>query len=132
MPKEWQEAVIVPLHKKGDKLECTNYRGISLLNCTYKILSKIILNKLKIYGEEVIGEHQAGFMGGKSTTDQLFIMKELASKYWEYNKDLYILFIDFKKAYDSIIRSKLWSVLRKSNVPEKIIRLTKMCVEVKR
>lgn len=129
MPKEWKEAVIIPIYKKGDKLECSNYRGISLLNCTYKILSTVILNRLREYGEQAIGEHQAGFMSGKSTTDQIFVMKELASKYWEYNKDLYILFIDFKKAYDSLIRSKVWNRLRQSKISEKLIRLIRMCVE---
>lgn len=67
-------------------------------------------------------------MKGRSTIDQIFIMKELASKYWEYNRDLFIVFIDFTKAYDSIDRSKLWSLMKKFKFSDKIIKLIKLCV----
>lgn len=127
IPVEWQEAVIVPIHKKGDKLDCKNYRGISLLSTTYKILSKIILSRIEKYVASIVGEHQAGFMAGRSTTDQIFILKEIASKYWEYNKDLYILFVDFAKAYDSISRQKMWKLMEKHRIPKKLVNLTKMC-----
>lgn len=69
IPNEWKEAVVVPLHKKGDKLTCNNYRGISLLNTTYKVLSKIVLNRLKYFEKDIIDEHQAGFVKGRSTID---------------------------------------------------------------
>jgi len=55
LPEEWKESVIVPIHKKGDKTECNNYRGISLLQTTYKILSNILLSRLIPYAEEIMG-----------------------------------------------------------------------------
>ena len=55
LPEEWKESVIVPIHKKGDKTECNNYRGISLLPTTYKILSNILLSRLIPYAEEIMG-----------------------------------------------------------------------------
>jgi hypothetical protein len=55
------ETVIVPIHKKGDKTECNNYRSISLLPTTYKTLSNILLSRLIPYAEEIIGDHQCGF-----------------------------------------------------------------------
>ncbi|XP_029348343.1 uncharacterized protein LOC115034932, partial [Acyrthosiphon pisum] len=57
MPETWNEAIIIPLHKKGDKTECSNYRGISLLNSVYKVFSKILLNRLTPYAEEYLGEY---------------------------------------------------------------------------
>ena len=61
LPGEWKESIIVPIHKKGDKTDCNNYRSISLLPTTYKILSNILLSRLITYAEEIIGDHQCGF-----------------------------------------------------------------------
>jgi hypothetical protein len=59
LPEGWKESIIVtvPIHKKGDKTDCSNYRGISLLPTTYKILSNILLSRLIPYAEEIIGDH---------------------------------------------------------------------------
>jgi len=57
LPEEWKESIVVPIYKKGDKTYCNNYRGISLLPTTYKILSNILFSRLTPYAEEIIGEH---------------------------------------------------------------------------
>jgi hypothetical protein len=67
LPEEWKESIIVPIYKKEDKRDCNNYRGISLLPTTYKILSNILLSNLIPYAEEVIGVHQCGFRHNRST-----------------------------------------------------------------
>ena len=61
MPEEWKESIIVPIYKKGDKTDCNNYRGISLLSTPYKILSNIVLSRLTPYVEEIILDDQRGF-----------------------------------------------------------------------
>jgi len=61
LPEEWKESIIVRIYKKGDKTDCSNYRGISLLPTTYKILSNILLSRLTPCAEEIIGDHQCGF-----------------------------------------------------------------------
>jgi hypothetical protein len=58
---QWKESIIVPIHKKGAKTACNNYRGISLLSTSYKILSNILLSRLSPYMDEIIGDHQCGF-----------------------------------------------------------------------
>jgi len=87
----------VPIYKKGDKTNCTNYRGISLLPTTYKILSNILLSRLIPYAEEVIGDHQCGFRRNRSTTDHIFCIRQILENKWEYNEAVHQLFIDFKK-----------------------------------
>ena len=72
LPEEWKELIIVPIYKKGDKTYCSNYRGISLLPTTYKILSNILLSSLTPYAEEIIGDHQCGFQCSRSTKDHIF------------------------------------------------------------
>jgi hypothetical protein len=59
--EKWKESIIVPVYKKGDKADCSNCRGISLLSTAYKILCKILLPRLTPYAEEIIGDHQCGF-----------------------------------------------------------------------
>jgi hypothetical protein len=58
---QWKESIIVPVHKKGDKTDCNNYRGISLLSTSYKIFSDILLSRLGPYIDEIIGDHQCRF-----------------------------------------------------------------------
>jgi len=57
LPEEWKESIIIPIHKKGDKIDCSNYRGISLLPTTYKILPNILLSRLIPYAKEIIRDH---------------------------------------------------------------------------
>ena len=71
-PEDWEIAVMIPIHKKGDKLDCNNYRGISLLSVAYKVFTKIIYNRLLKYTEDIIGEYQCGFRPGRSTIDHIF------------------------------------------------------------
>jgi hypothetical protein len=73
-------SIIVPIYKKGDKTDRSNYRGISILLTTYKILSKILLSRLTTYAEEVIGDHQCGFRRNRSTNNHIFCILE---KKWE-------------------------------------------------
>jgi hypothetical protein len=61
LPNQWKESIIVPIHKKGDKTDCKNYHGISLLSTSYKILSDILLSRLSPYTDEIIADHQCGF-----------------------------------------------------------------------
>jgi len=61
LPEEWKENITVRVYKMGDKTDCSNFRGLSLLSATYKILSNILLSRLTPYAEEIIGDHQCGF-----------------------------------------------------------------------
>jgi len=127
LPEEWKESIIAPIHKK-DKTDCNNYRGISLLPTTYKILSNILLSKLIPYAKEIIGDHQCGFRRSMSTIDHIFCICQILEKKWEYNEEVHQLFIDFKKAYDSVRREVLYKILIESGIPRKLVRLKKMSV----
>jgi hypothetical protein len=80
LPEQWKESIIVPVYKKGDKTDCSNYRGISLLSTTYKILSNILLSRLTQYAEEIIGENQCGFRCNRSYTDHIFCIRQTPEK----------------------------------------------------
>jgi len=61
LPEEWKQSIIVPVYQKGDTTDHSNYRGISLLPVTYKIICNILLSGLNAKAEEIIGDHQCGF-----------------------------------------------------------------------
>jgi hypothetical protein len=86
IPEEWKETIIVPIHKRGDTDKCENYRGITLGNAAYKILSNIILEKIKPYIEKITWGYQNGFRDGRSVKDNIFTLKIINEKMWEYNQ----------------------------------------------
>jgi sorting nexin-29 len=102
IPKDWNESLICPIFKKGNRNKVENYRGITLLNFGYKILSLIILKRMQIYIDEIVDNYQSGFRKNKSTTDHIFIIRQVMEKIYEVAKDLHMVFIDYKQAYDSI------------------------------
>jgi competence CoiA-like predicted nuclease len=128
LPDQWKESIIVPIHKKGDKTDCNNYRGISLLSTSYKNLSNILLSRLVPYIDEIIGDHQCGFRRNRSPTDQIFCIRQILEKKREYTQAVHRLFTDFKKAYDSVRREVLYNILIEVGVPMKLNRLIKMCL----
>jgi hypothetical protein len=128
LPQQWKESIILPVHKKGDKTDCNNYRGLSLLSTAYKILSNILLVRLTLYVNEVIGDHQCGFCHNRYTTDQIFYVWQILEKKWEYNGMVHQLFVDFKKAYSSVKREVLYNIPPEFGVPKKLVRLIKKCL----
>jgi hypothetical protein len=94
LPHQWKESVVIHIHKKGDKTECSSYWGISLLLASYKILSNILLSRLIPYADKIIGDHQCGFRCNRSTTDQIFYIRQILETKWEYNSIVYQLFIN--------------------------------------
>jgi hypothetical protein len=92
----------------------------------YKILSNILLSRLTPYAEEIIGDHQCEFRRSRSTTDHIFCIRKILEKKLEYNEAVHQLFIDYKKAYDSLRRVVL--SLIEFGIPMKITKLIQMCL----
>ena len=86
---------------------------------------KIILNRLKPQAEKIIAEEQAGFRAGRSTTEQIFILRILCEKYLQHQQDFYHVFIDFKKAFDRVWHAALWATMKKYNISTNFIRVIK-------
>jgi len=126
MPKEWTMAIIFPIHKKGDKTNCQNYRGISPSSVIYKVFANILAKRLSPYTKRIIRNYQCGFRRDRSTVDQIFALRSLLGKCYEYNTIFHELFIDFKQAHDSINREKLILILQEFKIPKKLINLIGM------
>ena len=123
VPDEWKKAIIVPIHKKKDKMDCNNYRGVSILCHCSKVYSNILLRRMRKRTDEILAEEQAGFRAQRNTTEQIFVLRQVVEKYTEMNKDLFVGYIDFRKAFDSIWRRGLWRVMRNLGFAEKLVKI---------
>ena len=111
VPQEFKDAQIVHIFKrKGDRSVCDDHRGISLLSIPGKILARIILNPLMqhVNDHNILPQSQCGFRGSRSTMDMIFTARQLQEKCREQQQELYPVFVDLTKAFDSVDRSALW------------------------
>ena len=128
VPQEWKDATTEVLHKKKDRTECSNYRGLSLVAHAGKVLLKIVANRLGDFCEEagILPEEQCGFRPQRSTTDMVFVVRRLQELGRTRNTFLEICFIDLAKAYDSVDRVLLWEVLARFGVPPRMIKVIRI------
>ena len=127
VPQVWKDAKIVTIYKrKGDRAVCSNSRGISLLSVGGKVLARILLQRLvERVVDKVVPESQCGFRRDRSTVDMVFTARLLQEKCREHDKDLFIAFIDLTKAFDTVDRQLLWSVLLRFGCPPKFVQLVR-------
>ena len=115
-PSGWKKGIIVNIFKSGDKMDTNNYRGLTVNSCIGKLFNCILNNRLTdlVDKEKVIPDCQIGFKKGARTSDHIFILNTLFRKYVKDNNKLFLCFVDFKKAYDSVWREALMlKLLRK-------------------
>jgi hypothetical protein len=113
IPHDWEIGVLIPIYKKGDRLDCNNYRGITLLSVVAKTYERILEKRLRREIEEQMTDSQSGFRKGHSIQDHIFTIKESIYKTIQKNSELYLGFIDLEKAFDRIPRGKVWECLEK-------------------
>ena len=124
VPSDWEQSFIVCLYKgKGDALERGNYRGLKLTEQVMKVLERIVDSLIRQVVS--VDDSQFGFVPGRSTTDAIFVIRQLQEKYLPVaaNKRLYMSFVDLEKAFDRVPGKVIWWALRKLGVNEWIVRL---------
>ena len=129
IPNDWAKGLIVKLPKKGDKRMCDNWRGITLLSIPGKIFCRILLDRIDKAIDTRLRQEQAGFRKGKGCIDQIFTLRNIIEQCLEWNAPLFISFIDFRKAFDSVHRVSLWNILQHYGLPGKIVALIKLFYE---
>ena len=124
-PSAWSVGEIIPLHKKGDKSNVDNYRGITILSTRRKLFTRILNNRLNRWAEtySILIEAQAGFRENMSTSDNIFVLHGLITHFLNNNRKLYCSFIDFSKAFDYVVRDILWFKLIQYRVRGKILEI---------
>ena len=128
IPDSWGNSIICPLHKKGSLFDPNNFRGVSLINTICKMFTNILTSRLDKWTEKfnVIHESQAGFRRQYSTVDNIFTLHAVTQKYLcKKGGRFYCLFIDFRKAFDSIDHDKLWDALTRKGIEGNFLRVWK-------
>ena len=121
-PSSWTKSIIITIPKKGNLQLCNNHITISLISHGSTVMLKIVLNRLKPYAENIIAEERAGFRHGTSTIEQIFNLRIICKKkHLEYQRNIYHVFVDFKKAFDRVWHNALWATMTKFNINRKHI-----------
>ena len=137
LPQQWKNANIILVYmQNGDRTECGNSRGISLLSVAGNVLAKVMLTCLLEHVVDLfLPESQCGFWRGRSTIDMIFVARRLQEKCYEQHQNLYMAFVDLTKAFDTVNRDLLWNILRKFGCSPTFIAIlqqfhTGMCAQV--
>ena len=125
VPEEWKQGLIVKLPKKGDLTICGNWRGLTLMSVPAKCFGKCLLLRIRDAVDRRLRREQAGFRRGRGTNEQIFILRNIIEQCLEWNSALYLVFVDYEKAFDSIDRETLWRIMMAYGIPGKIVSLVK-------
>ena len=117
------EKVFIPIPKKGNCKECSNYHTIGFLSHTSKVMLKILQARLQQYVNCELLDVQSGFRKGRGTRDQIANIRWVIIKAREFQKNIYFCFIDYAKAFNCVDYNKLWKILKEIGIPDHLICL---------
>ena len=121
--QDWKRSVFIPICKKGNAKECSNYRTIALISHASKVMLKILQARLQQYVNQELPDVQAGFRKGRGTRDQIANILCIIEKAEEFQKNINFCFIDYSKAFDYVDHNKLWKILKEMGIPDHLICL---------
>ena len=116
VPQDWKRSIFIPVPKKGNAEECSNYCTIILLSHTSKVMLKILQARLQQYVNCELPDVQTGFRKGRGTKDQIANILWIIKKAKEFHKNIYFSFIDYVKAFDCVDYNKLENSERDGNI----------------
>ena len=116
--QHWKRSVFIPIPKKGNSKECSNYWTIELISHASKAMFKILQARFQQYVNHEIPEVQAGFRKCRGTRDQIANIRWIIEKAREFQKNIYFCFIDYAKALDGVDHKELWKILKEMGIPD--------------
>ena len=117
-PQHWKRSIFIPIPKKGNAKECSNYCTIALISQVSKVMLKILQARLQQYVNRELSDVQAGFRKSRGTRDQIASTHWIMEKAREFQENIYFCFIDYAKAFDCVDHNKLWKILKKMGIPD--------------
>uniref|UniRef100_A0A4W2IJ09 RNA-directed DNA polymerase n=1 Tax=Bos indicus x Bos taurus TaxID=30522 RepID=A0A4W2IJ09_BOBOX len=117
-PQDWKRSVFIPIPKKGNAKECSNYRTIALISQASEVTLKILQARLQQYVNCEFPDVQAGFRKGRGSRDQLANIRWIIEKARAFRKNIYFCLIDYVKDFDWVDHNKLWKILKEMGIPD--------------
>ena len=117
-PQDWKRAVFIPIPKKDNAKECSNYCTIALISHASKVMLRIPQARLQQYVNRELPDVQAGFRKGRGTRDQVANIRCIIKKTREFQKNIYFCFIHYAKAFDCVDHNILWEILKEMGIPD--------------
>ena len=117
-PQDWKMSVFIPIPKRGNAKECSNYHTVALISHASKVMLKIIQSRLQQYMNHEVHDLQAGIRKGRGTRDQIANIRWIIKKPREFQKTIYFCFIDYAKAFATVDHNKLWKILKEMGIPD--------------
>ena len=121
-PQDWKRSVFIPIPNKSNDKEFSNYQTISLISHASKAMLKIFQARLQQYMNRELPDVQAGFIKGRGTRDQLANIHWIIRKAREFQKNIYLCFIHYAKAFDCVDLNNLWKILKEIGIPDHLLR----------
>ncbi|XP_044166901.1 uncharacterized protein LOC122950945 [Acropora millepora] len=129
-PREWTKSVIIPIPKQGDLTDPANFRGISLTSLAAKTYNRILIDRVKPHVDPLLRKNQNGFRQGRGTLEQILCLRRLIEGAQRGDRRLISIFVDFKKAFDSIDRTRIFAILTAYGITPKVVAALKLWFEV--
>jgi len=117
-PQDWKMSVFIPIPKKGNAKECSNYRTIALISHANKVMLKIFHARLQQYMNREFPDVQAGFRQSRGIRDQTANIHWIIKKSKRIPENIYFCFIDYAKDFDCVDHNKLWKTLQAMGIPD--------------
>ena len=127
-----EKVTFIPIPKKGNAKECSNYHTIALISHASKVMLKILQARLQQYVNRELPDVQAGFRKGRGTRDQIANIHWILEKAREFQKNIYFCFIDYAKAFDCVDHNKLWKIMKEMGIPDHLICLWETYMQVRK
>ena len=132
-PQDWKRSVFIPNPKKGNAKECSNYCTIARISHASKLMLKILPARLQQYTNWELPYVQAGFRKVRGTRDQIANIRWIIKKAREFQKNIYLYFIEYTKAFDCVDHNKLWKILKEMGIQGNTLPASwEICMQVKK
>ena len=130
--EDWKRSVFIPIPKKGNAKECSNYRTIAIISHTSKLMLKILQARLQQYMNRELADIRTGFGKGRGTRDQIANIRWIIAKAREFQKNIYFCFVDYAKVFDCVDHNKLENCERDGNTRPPYLPPEKSVLQVKK